>query len=78
MVAAKYAPMKIDVIDEKTLRVEIHEGKKNEVRIVLAAVGAPVKKLHRISFGNIELGDLAPGKIRAINQKTIDLILKSF
>lgn len=74
----KYAPMKIDVIDEKTLRVEIHEGKKNEVRIVLAAVGAPVKKLHRISFGNIELGDLAPGKIRAINQKTIDLILKSF
>ena len=74
----KYAPMKIDVVDSKTLRVEICEGKKNEVRIVLAAVGAPVKKLHRISFANIELGDLGPGKIRAVNQKTIDLILKSF
>ncbi len=74
----KYAPMKIDVIDNKTLRVEICEGKKNEVRIVLAAIGAPVKKLHRISFGKIELENLPVGKIRKINQKTIDLILKSF
>lgn len=74
----KYAPMKIDVIDDKHLRVEIFEGKKNEVRIVLAAVGAPVKKLHRISFGKIDLENLPVGKIREINQKTIDLILKSF
>ncbi len=74
----KYAPMKIDVIDDKHLRVEIVEGKKNEVRIVLAAVGAPVKKLHRISFGKIDLGNIPVGKIREINQKTIDLILKSF
>ena len=74
----KYAPMKIDVIDDKTLRVEITEGKKNEVRIVLGAIGAPVQRLHRISFGKIELGNLASGKIHEINQKTIDLILKSF
>ena len=74
----KYAPMKIDVINNKTLRIEIDEGKKNEIRVVLATIGAPVKKLHRISFGKIELGNLPVGKIRAINQKTIDLILKSF
>ena len=74
----KYAPMKIDIIDDKHLRVEIDEGKKNEVRIVLSAIGAPVKKLHRISFGKIELGNIPVGKIREINQKTIDLILKSF
>lgn len=74
----KYAPMKIDVIDNKTLRIEIDEGKKNEIRIVLSTIGAPVKKLHRISFGKIQLGNLPVGKIREINQKTIDLILKSF
>jgi len=74
----KYAPMKIAVIDDKHLRVEIDEGKKNEVRIVLSAIGAPVKKLHRISFGKIELENIPVGKIREINQKTIDLILKSF
>lgn len=74
----KYAPMKIDVIDNKNLRVTVTEGKKNEIRIVLGAIGAPVKKLHRVSFGPIELGNLAVGKIRAESQKTIDLIAKYF
>lgn len=74
----KYKPMKIDVMDEHNLRVTVTEGKKNEIRIVLRAIGAPVKKLHRISFGKIELGNLPVGKIRLIHQKTIDLILKSF
>ena len=74
----KYRPMKVDVVDEHTLRVTIAEGKKNEVRIVLGTIGAPVKKLHRVSFGKIELGNLPVGKIRLIPQKTIDLILKSF
>jgi len=74
----KYAPMKIDIIDNKNLRIEIYEGKKNEIRIVLSAIGAPVKKLHRESYGPVKLGDLPAGKIRELNQKTIDLISKSF
>lgn len=74
----KYAPMQIDVIDDKNLRITVIEGKKNEIRIVLGKIGAPVKKLHRISFGQIELGNLPVGKIREINQKTIDLVAKSF
>ena len=74
----KYAPMKIDVIDDKNLRVTVTEGKKNEIRIVLGKIGAPIKKLHRISFGPIELGNLESGKIRNVPQKTIDLIAKYF
>lgn len=74
----KYAPMQIDVLSADTLRVTITEGKKNEVRIVLAACGCPVRKLHRISFGNISLGNLEIGKIKKISQKTIDELIKSF
>ena len=74
----KYAPMKIDVIDNKNLRIEIYEGKKNEIRIVLGTIGAPVKKLHRISYGPVRLDNLPVGKIREVNQKTIDLIAKYF
>ena len=74
----KYAPMKIDVIDDKNLRIEIVEGKKNEIRIVLGACGANIKKLHRISYGKIELDNLPVGQIREIKQKTIDVIKKSF
>ena len=72
-----YRPMKIDIINENDLRVEVTEGKKNEVRIVLRACGCPVRKLHRLSFGTIELGNLSVGKIRKISQKTIDALIKS-
>ena len=74
----KYAPMKIDILDNKNLRIEIVEGKKNEIRIVLGACGANVKKLHRIAYGQIELDDLQIGQIREIKQKVIDVIKKSF
>ena len=73
----KYRPMQIDVIQKNTLRVTVTEGKKNEIRIVLRACGCPVTKLHRISFGPISLGNLSVGKIREINQKTIDALLKT-
>ena len=71
-----YAPMKIDEIGPNKFRIEITEGKKNEVRIVMAAVGATVRELHRVSYGAIKLGDLKPGKIRVVEQKTIDATLK--
>lgn len=73
----KYAPMKIDVHADNKLRITITEGKKNEVRIVLRACGCPVRKLHRVSFGNIALGNLGVGQIKKISQKTIDEWLKT-
>ncbi len=73
----KYKPMIIKELSNNDLRVTVTEGKKNEIRIVLRACGCPVRKLHRISFGPIELGNLPVGKISEINQKTIDLIRKN-
>ena len=73
----KYRPMHIDVIDKNKLRVTVIEGKKNEIRIVLRACGCPVTALHRISFGPIQLGNLSVGKIKKIEQKTIDALLKT-
>ena len=73
----KYAPMKIDEIEPNILRIEITEGKKNEIRIVMRACGCPVVKLHRIKYGKIELGKLTVGQIKKISQKTIDEIIKT-
>ncbi len=72
-----YRPMQIDVIDPNTLRVTVTEGKKNEIRIALRAAGAPVIKLHRVSYGPFELGNLAVGEIRPAAQKTIDAFIKT-
>lgn len=72
-----YRPMEITEIASGKIRVVVTEGKKNEVRIVLRACGAPVQKLHRESFGNLHLGNLASGKIIKVSQKDIDELLKT-
>ncbi len=72
-----YRPMIIDELGDGNLRIIVDEGKKNEIRIVLRACRLPVRRLHRISFGPIELGDMKVGEIRKLPQKTIDAMLKS-
>ena len=51
---------------ETHLVVELTEGKNREIRRMLAAAGHEVTRLRRVSFGGLELGDLAPRKWRAI------------
>lgn len=72
-----YRPMEITEIAPGKVRVTVTEGKKNEIRIVLRACGAPVQKLHRESFGNLQLGTLGSGKIIKVSQKDVDLLLKT-
>lgn len=73
----KYRPMEITDIGKNKLRITVTEGKKNEIRIVLRACGAPVQKLHRESFGNLHIGNLESGKIEKVPQKDVDLLLKT-
>jgi len=47
------------------VRLVLHEGRKRQVRRMLAALGAPVLALHRVRFGPVRLGNLAPGQVRA-------------
>lgn len=63
----KYQPMEIQVLSRYPLSIQITltEGKKNEIRIAMDWLGFMVKKLHRISYGKYELGDLPVGHIRA-------------
>ena len=76
----RYAPMKIELMSRYPLGVKIilTEGKKNEIRNAFDFIGLPVSKLHRISYGPIELVNLAPGKIRELAQKDIDGLKKYF
>lgn len=46
------------------IRLVLHEGRKRQVRRMLAAVGAPVLALHRVRVGPIRLGALPPGELR--------------
>ncbi len=56
---------------ETHLVLELAEGKNREVRRMLAAVGHEVTRLKRVSFGGLELGDLAPGKWCAVSSEDL-------
>lgn len=52
-------------VEGNELEVEVHEGKYRMVRRILANAGHPVTALHRIRYGDFELGDLPVGHIVA-------------
>ena len=52
---------------ETHLTLTLIEGKNREVRRLLEAVGHPVRGLKRVQFGDLTLGDLAPGQWRQLS-----------
>jgi len=50
--------------NEQWMRVTIREGKNRQVRRMFAAVGCEVRRLIRIRFGSLALGDLPVGEWR--------------
>jgi 23S rRNA pseudouridine2605 synthase len=52
---------------ETHLVVELTEGKNREIRRMLTAGGHEVTRLKRVSFGGLELGELAPGRWRGLS-----------
>ncbi len=49
----------------------LHEGKKHVVRRLLAEVGHPVEALSRVQVGPILLGQLRPGRTRALTAEEV-------
>jgi 23S rRNA pseudouridine2605 synthase len=48
------------------LTVTFAEGRYREVKRYCKALGHPVRRLKRVQFGPLRLGDLAPGAHRAL------------
>jgi len=69
------APARARVVEKlKTnawVEIEVHEGKRREVRRMFEALGYFVEKLVRIRVGPIELGHLPLGELRPLSQSEI-------
>lgn len=77
----KTAPAKVKLIkhvDNKTqIQISIYEGKNRQVRKMLDAVGHNVRSLKRISFGEIQLGNLLSGAWKELSSQEINFLKHS-
>jgi pseudouridine synthase len=68
-------PASVRIVDARgdrgQLRVVMTEGRKREVRRMLAAVGLPVGRLVRLRVGPVTLGSLRPGSFRDLSVEEV-------
>jgi 23S rRNA pseudouridine2605 synthase len=57
--------------DRGQLRLVMTEGRKREVRRLLAAVGLPVTRLVRLRVGPVRLGRMKPGAVRELSTEEV-------
>ncbi|HTU87382.1 MAG TPA: pseudouridine synthase [Solirubrobacteraceae bacterium] len=69
------APARVRRVSADTLEITIHEGRKRQVKRMCEAVGHPAKRLERIRFGPLELGDLPRGRWRKLTDAEIDALM---
>ncbi len=76
----KTSPARTKIIyrnrENSLLQLEIHEGRKHEVRKMLYALGFEVKKLRRISFGGITIKGLRKGFWRHLKPEEVERLKK--
>ncbi len=74
------APASCEVLSADTRRsrsrvaLTIHEGRKRQVRRMFKTLGHDVVRLHRESFGPLDLGDIPEGAWRVLSEEEIALL----
>ena len=71
----KTSPANVKILksfkQDSILEIEIFEGQNHQVKRMFDYIGHKVKKLKRISMGEIQLLDLEPGNYRYLNEKEV-------
>jgi 23S rRNA pseudouridine2605 synthase len=60
------APARVRRLGPARLELTIHEGRKHQVKRMCAAVGHPVRRLHRSGYAGLTLDGLAAGRWREL------------
>ena len=77
----KIKPVKVSIIERKEghtiLRFILSEGRNRQIRKMCEEAGLTVKRLSRVSIGNLKLDGLPVGKWRYLEQHEVDYLYKA-
>ena len=60
---------------QSVVELVLREGKNREVRRLCAGLGLSIRRLQRLQIGRIKLGELPPGKWRALTESEVKTLL---
>jgi 23S rRNA pseudouridine2605 synthase len=66
------APARARRLGDGRVELTIHEGRKHQVKRMLAAVGHPVRSLHRSAYAGLTLEGLESGEWRELEPSDVD------
>ena len=65
------APARARRVGPGRIDLTIHEGRKHQVKRMCAAVGHPVRRLHRSGYAGLDVSGLAPGEWRDLTREEV-------
>ncbi len=68
-------PIRVEKVRRGTIKVVVNDGKKHEVRILLARAQLKVYELKRVRIGPLSMGTLKSGHWRALTEREKNLLL---
>jgi 23S rRNA pseudouridine2605 synthase len=71
------APAGVRRLGPARLELTIHEGRKHQVKRMCAAVGCPVRRLHRSRYADLTLAGLEPGAWRELEPHEVERLLSA-
>jgi 23S rRNA pseudouridine2605 synthase len=63
-------------LKDRTFKIILSQGKKNEIRRIFEHFGYFVQKLHRNRIGNLRLNGIGIGKFKRLSEKEIKLLFE--
>jgi 23S rRNA pseudouridine2605 synthase len=71
------APARANLAAAGRVELVLHEGRKHQVKRMLAAVGHPVKQLHRSAYAGLTLEGVEPGAWRELEPAEVEQLRKA-
>jgi 23S rRNA pseudouridine2605 synthase len=71
------APARARLLGPSRVELTLHEGRKHQVKRMCAAIGHPVRRLHRSRYAGLTIEGLEPGRWRELEPFEVERLRKS-